>query len=56
MKKGDLRKQEILRTAEQMFCRKGYDQTSIQDTIILSVMMHCLKHCATRELNRAKTQ
>ena len=33
MKKGDLRKQEILRTAEQLFCRKGYEQTSIQDIL-----------------------
>ena len=33
MKKGDLRKKEILRTAEQMFCRKGYEQTSIQDIL-----------------------
>ena len=33
MKKGDLRKQEILRTAEQMFCCKGYEQTSIQDIL-----------------------
>ena len=33
MKKGDLRKQEILNTAEQLFCRKGYEQTSIQDIL-----------------------
>lgn len=33
MKKGDLRKQEILRTAEQLFCRKGYEETSIQDIL-----------------------
>ena len=33
MKKGDLRKQEILYTAEQLFCRKGYEQTSIQDIL-----------------------
>ena len=33
MKKGDLRKQEILHTAEQLFCRKGYEQTSIQDIL-----------------------
>ena len=33
MKKGDLRKQEILNTAEQLFCRKGYEETSIQDIL-----------------------
>ena len=33
MKKGDLRKQEILKTAESLFCRKGYEQTSIQDIL-----------------------
>ena len=33
MKKGDLRKQEILQTAEQMFCRNGYEQTSVQDIL-----------------------
>ena len=33
MKKGDLRKQEILQTAEQLFCRKGYEQTSVQDIL-----------------------
>jgi len=33
MKKGDLKKQEIMQTAEQMFCRKGYEQTSIQDIL-----------------------
>ena len=33
MKKGDLRKQEILDTAEQLFCRYGYEQTSIQDIL-----------------------
>lgn len=33
MKKGDLRKQEILRTAECLFCRNGYEQTSIQDIL-----------------------
>lgn len=36
MKKGDLRKQEILKTAEVLFCQKGYQQTSIQD--ILNIM------------------
>lgn len=33
MKKGDMRKHEILRTAEQLFCLKGYDQTSIQNIL-----------------------
>ena len=33
MKKGDLRKQEILDTAEMLFCRNGYEQTSIQDIL-----------------------
>ena len=35
MKKGDLRKQEILRTAEELFCKNGYVQTSVQDIINL---------------------
>ena len=33
MKKGDLKKQEILHTAELLFCQKGYEQTSIQDIL-----------------------
>lgn len=33
MRKGDIRKQKILNTAEQLFCRKGYEQTSVQDII-----------------------
>lgn len=33
MKKGDIRKQEILNTAENFFCRKGYEETSIQDIL-----------------------
>lgn len=33
MKKGDLKKQEILSTSEEMFCRNGYAATSIQDII-----------------------
>lgn len=33
LKKGDLKKQEILSTAEDFFCRKGYEQTSVQDII-----------------------
>ena len=33
MKKGELKKQEILRTAESRFCRDGYEKTSIQDIL-----------------------
>ena len=33
MRKGDIMKQEILNTAEQLFCRNGYEQTSVQDII-----------------------
>ena len=33
MKKGDMRKQEILSTAEALFCKKGYESTSIQDIL-----------------------
>lgn len=33
MKKGDIRKQEILNTAEALFCKNGYEQTSIQDIL-----------------------
>ena len=33
MKKGDLRKQEILETAEALFCRYGYENTSIQNIL-----------------------
>ena len=33
MKKGDLKKQEILATAEEMFCRNGYAATGVQDII-----------------------
>ena len=33
MKKGELKKQEILRTAEARFCRDGYEKTSIQDIL-----------------------
>lgn len=31
--KGERKKQDILSTAEEMFCKKGYEQTSIQDII-----------------------
>ncbi|MBQ6480252.1 MAG: TetR/AcrR family transcriptional regulator [Anaerolineaceae bacterium] len=33
MKKGDLKKAELIRTAEQLFCRNGYEQTSVQDIL-----------------------
>lgn len=33
MKKGELRKQEILNMSEMLFCRNGYEQTSVQDII-----------------------
>lgn len=33
MKKGEIKKQEILQTAEMMFCRKGYEKTSVQDIL-----------------------
>jgi len=35
MKKGDLKKQEILATAEELFCKDGYENTSVQDIIDL---------------------
>ena len=33
MKKGEIKKQEILQTAEAMFCRNGYEKTSVQDIL-----------------------
>ena len=33
VKKGDIKKQVILDTAEMLFCRNGYEQTSIQDIL-----------------------
>jgi len=33
MRKGDVKKQKILKTAEEMFCRKGYVETSVQDIL-----------------------
>lgn len=52
MKKGELKKKEILRTAETLFCKNGYDTTSIQD--ILDVL-HTSKgsfyhHYASKEI------
>jgi len=38
VKKGELRKDSILRTAERLFFEKGYDETSIQDILdVLSI-------------------
>lgn len=33
MRKGEMKKQEFLKTAEQRFCRFGYESTSIQDIL-----------------------
>ena len=33
MKKGELRRQEILDTAERLFLSRGYEQTSVQDIL-----------------------
>ncbi len=33
MRKGDIKKQEILSAAEELFCRKGYEQTGVQEII-----------------------
>ena len=33
MRKGDIRKQEILDMAETLFCRNGYEQTGIQEIL-----------------------
>ena len=33
MKKGDLRKQEFLQTAETLFCKNGYEQTGVQEIL-----------------------
>lgn len=34
MKKGDVRRQEILRAAEKLFYMKGYENTSVQDVLM----------------------
>lgn len=52
MKKGDLKKKEILQTAETLFCKNGYETTSIQD--ILDIL-HTSKgsfyhHYASKEI------
>ncbi len=33
MLKGDMRKKQILETAERLFCEKGYEKTSVQDIL-----------------------
>ena len=33
MLKGDLRKKQILETAEKLFCQNGYERTSVQDIL-----------------------
>ena len=33
MSKGSLRRAQIIETAEQLFCKNGYEQTSVQDVI-----------------------
>ena len=33
LRKGDIRKQEILDMAETLFCRNGYEQTGIQEIL-----------------------
>lgn len=33
MKKGEMKKNEIIKTAEYLFCRYGYESTSIQDIL-----------------------
>ena len=52
MKKGDLKKQEILRTAETLFCKNGYETTSVQDILdILNTSKGSFyHHYASKEL------
>jgi len=33
MKKGEMKKQEIIKTAEALFCRNGYESTGVQEII-----------------------
>lgn len=33
MKKGEIKKQEFINTGEELFCRNGYEATSVQDII-----------------------
>ena len=39
MRKGDETKREILRAAEQLFCQKGYEAASMQDSMASSSTM-----------------
>lgn len=52
MKKGDLKKAEILRTAEMLFCKNGYETTSIQDIldILKTSKGSFYHHYASKEL------
>ena len=40
MRKGELRKESILKTAERLFFEKGYEETSIQDICINQKILH----------------
>jgi AcrR family transcriptional regulator len=42
MRKGDVKKQAILDTAEKLFYQKGYEQASVQDIL---TMLHSSKGC-----------
>lgn len=45
MKKGDERKETIIATAKELFCAKGYENTSIQDILDqLSLSKGCFYH------------
>ena len=45
MKKGDERKETIIATAKELFCSKGYENTSIQDILDqLSLSKGCFYH------------
>ena len=52
MIKGDRKREEIIRTAETLFCRQGYEKTGIQEIIDL---LHTSKgsfyhHFASKEM------
>lgn len=38
MRKGDEKRQELLNTAERLFCRQGYEKTSVQDLLNAAAM------------------
>ncbi len=52
MRKGDLKKLEIIKTAETLFCKNGYETTSIQDILdILNTSKGSFyHHFASKEL------